>query len=467
MGSLREAGFEITPDEGEADVLLINTCAFIDEAKRESIETIIEFANRRSEDGSRIPTVVVGCLPQYYAEKLAEELPEVDVFVGTGFINEIVEAVEAALRGEKKLLVGDAGSLIEGAGRLLATPPYRAYMKIAEGCDNRCSYCVIPRLRGSYRSRRMESLVAEAEKLARSGVRELTLVAQDTTSYGIDLGDASLPALLKRLSAVEGLEWIRAMYLHPLRIGEELLEAFAVEAKVCKYMDIPVQHSSENLLARMGRRGSSEEFLGILERIRSTVPDVTLRTTFMVGFPGETEKDVEELIDFLKEAKFDYAGVFAFSPQEDTPAFHMPGQVPEKEKRMRRRAVIEAQREVSRQTLSRWVGREVDMLVESVLPSDGGWACPAAAPEAGVARRSSGPLGATSRRGDFIAGPRRRRVTIVGRTRAQAPEVDGITKLKWETTFGCSAPCPSPGDIVRALIQRTGPYDLYGKPIID
>ena len=459
MWLLKEAGFEITSNAEEADVLLINTCAFTLDAKRESIETIMEFVNLPAKDGSQIPLVVAGCLPQYYGEELARELPEVDVFVGTGFVQEIVGAVGAALLGEKKVLVGRAGSTADGRERLLATPPYRAYMKIAEGCDNRCTYCVIPRLRGRYRSRTIESLAAEAEWLAQTGVRELTLVAQDTTMYGIDLGRKSLATLLRRLAEVNGISWIRVMYLHPLRVDERLLEVFAEEPKLCKYLDIPIQHASEAMLRRMGRGGSPEALMAVVDGIRSVIPDVTLRTTVMVGFPGESEKDVEALIDFLKAARFDYAGVFAFSPEEGTPAFEMPGRIPRKEKNARKRAVMKAQKEISRAVLSRWVGREVDVLVECV-PANAGTVVRGTESNGG---RSPVPVHSVkdSRIPGGIAVVRAP-AAAVGRTAGQAPEVDGVTMIHYHPSSLALTPQVSPGDMIPVLIQGAGSYDLYG-----
>ncbi len=320
---LREAGYEITADLGETEVLIVNTCAFIDSAKQEAIDTILEFAELKKE-GRLKKLLVAGCLSQRYRKEILKELPEVDGILGTGSYDEIVPAVEAALRGETPKLFGDISAPVSEAERIVTTGPGWAYLKIAEGCDNRCSYCVIPSIRGKYRSRPMENLLREAEGLAKLGVKELIVVAQDITRYGLDLyGEPRLPALIRELAKIEGVRWIRLHYLYPDLITDELIDLVAAEPKVVKYLDIPIQHISDGILKKMNRRGTGAEIEALLTKLRQRIPGLVLRTSLITGLPGEGEKEFEELCAFLKRARLERAGVFAYSPEEGTPAYSM------------------------------------------------------------------------------------------------------------------------------------------------
>jgi ribosomal protein S12 methylthiotransferase len=320
---LREAGYEITADLGETEVLIVNTCAFIDSAKQEAIDTILEFAELKKE-GRLKKLLVAGCLSQRYRKEILKELPEVDGILGTGSYDEIVPAVEAALRGETPKLFGDISAPVSEAERIVTTGPGWAYLKIAEGCDNRCSYCVIPSIRGKYRSRPMDNLLREAEGLAKLGVKELIVVAQDITRYGLDLyGEPRLPALIQELAKIEGVRWIRLHYLYPDLITDELIDLVAAEPKVVKYLDIPIQHISDGILKKMNRRGTGAEIEALLTKLRQRIPGLVLRTSLITGLPGEGEKEFEELCAFLKRARLERAGVFAYSPEEGTPAYSM------------------------------------------------------------------------------------------------------------------------------------------------
>ncbi|MEA4884622.1 MAG: 30S ribosomal protein S12 methylthiotransferase RimO [Clostridia bacterium] len=343
MGMIRAAGMEIVSDEGEADVVLVNTCGFIADAAQESVDSIIEYAHRRSRGEIRA-LVVTGCLVQRYGRALTEEMPEVDAIVGTGEYGRCVEAIQGALRGEKLTIVGKAGYLAsDGSPRVVSTPQHYAYIKIGEGCANRCAYCLIPSLRGPVRSRPLESIVREAQGLAAQGVREAILVAQDTTRYGQDIyGGPSLPALLRAVARVDGIEWIRVMYAYPSRIDEELISVFEEERKVVKYMDIPMQHGSDRVLTAMNRSSSREQMMQTVREIRARIPRVVIRTSLIVGFPGETEADVDDLLDFVDTVRPERAGVFEFSAEEGTPAFDMRDQVPSSIAKERRGRVMEA-----------------------------------------------------------------------------------------------------------------------------
>lgn len=318
-----DAGYEITADLSETDVLIVNTCAFIESAKQEAIDTILEYAELKKE-GKLKKLLVTGCLSQRYPDELLQELPEVDGILGTGSYDEIVPAIERALEGEVPRCLGDISAPVSEAKRIVATGPGWAYIKIAEGCDNRCSYCVIPSIRGKYRSRPMEAVLAEARELAAGGVKELIVVAQDITRYGLDLcGKPQLAALIRELAKIEGLHWIRLHYLYPDLIDDELIETIASEDKVVKYLDIPIQHIDDKILRRMNRRGTGAEIEALLTKLRERIPGLVLRTSLITGLPGEGEAEFEKLCDFLRRMKLERAGVFAFSPEEGTPAFQM------------------------------------------------------------------------------------------------------------------------------------------------
>ena len=321
LADLISDGFELTNDEKKADAIIVNTCGFIEDAKREAIDNILEVAELKK-TGNLKALIVSGCLAQRYKDEMKAELPEIDAVVTLGKNGDICRIVRDAIRGgEPQIYSASVGCLPLGGDRLLTTPKYTAYLKIAEGCDNRCSYCAIPMIRGGYRSRRMEDIIAEAQNLANGGVRELTVVAQDTTRYGEDIyNETKLPELLNELCKTDGVEWIRVLYTYPERITDELLAVIAAQPKVLNYLDIPIQHASDAVLKRMNRRSNNRELYELIDKIRDRVPDITLRTTMIVGFPGETEEDFTALCEFVKAARFDRLGCFTFSPEEGTPA---------------------------------------------------------------------------------------------------------------------------------------------------
>ncbi len=369
MGLLRSAGMAPAPDRASADVAFINTCAFIADSAQESVDTILEFARDRR-DGKIDALVVAGCLAQRYGRSLMEEIPEIDALIGTGDCGLCVEAVQGALRGERPVFVGAPGFLAqEGGPRVIATPGHFAYLKIAEGCANRCSYCLIPSLRGPARSRPAEAIVREAESLASSGVRELIVIAQDTTAYGHDLyGRPSLARLLRELAGVEGVEWIRVMYTYPSLIDNELIDVLAGEERIVKYLDIPMQHGSDKVLQMMNRRSSREQMIQVCRRLRQRVPGLVIRTSLRVGFPGETDDDFEELLSFIDIVRPERAGVFEFSAEEGTRAYDMPGQVPGEVAASRRGVAMETLARISREFGESRVGSTVRVLVDG--PSD-------------------------------------------------------------------------------------------------
>lgn len=327
LEKLKNAGYEITPDESEAEAIIINTCGFIEDAKAESIENILEVSHFKK-DGKLKALIVTGCLAERYMADIKEEMPEVDVVCGLAGNNQIEKVVENALNGDKTDYYGEKENLVIEGDRMLTTPKYMAYLKVAEGCDNCCTYCAIPAIRGKFRSRTIESIVAEAKTLAKKGVKELVVVAQDTTRYGSDLyGKPQLAKLLKELCKVEGIEWIRTLYTYPDLIDDELLETIASEEKLVKYFDIPIQHCNSEVLQRMNRRGDRASLEALLKKIRTKLPEVTIRTTLITGFPGETEEQFSELCEFVKEAQFDRLGCFAYSEEEGTPAADFPDQI--------------------------------------------------------------------------------------------------------------------------------------------
>ena len=365
LADLRNAGYEITPLEAEADVIIINTCGFIEDAKSEAIENIIEAAKYKS-DGPLKALIVTGCLAERYRDEISEEIPEADVVVGIGKNAEIVDIVKQALEGKTENRYGEKWELPFGGDRILTTPPYTAYLKIAEGCDNCCTYCAIPLIRGHFRSRPMDSCIAEAEKLAAEGVRELILVAQDTTRYGEDLngGVSLLPQLLLNLAKIEGLNWIRTLYTYPERITDELLEVIATEEKVVPYLDIPMQHANGEILKLMNRSGDTESLKALVEKIRAAVPNITLRTTMLCGFPGETEAHFEELCRFVREVEFDRLGCFAYSEEEGTPAAGFDGAVEPQTRQDRAENIMELQLSVTARKNEAKIGSLQEVLCE-------------------------------------------------------------------------------------------------------
>ena len=365
LGLLSRAGYEFTDDESEAEVIVVNTCCFIGDAKEESINTILEMAAQK-ETGKCKVLIVSGCLAQRYKDEVLKEIPEVDGILGTASCDKIVEVVEETLKGKKGQEFENIDLLkARDGGRIVTTGGHYAYLKIAEGCDKHCTYCVIPSVRGKYRSVPMEELVKEARELAEGGVRELILVAQETTLYGMDLyGEKRLPALLKELAEIPGIHWIRMLYCYPEEITDELIETIKTEEKVCHYMDIPIQHASDRILRRMGRRTNREEITGRIRRLREEIPDIAIRTTMITGFPGETEEDLEELLDFVDEMEFERLGVFPYSREEDTPAAVMEDQVPEEIKAERRSQVMELQQDISLEHGEDMVGRDLEVFIE-------------------------------------------------------------------------------------------------------
>lgn len=418
LGMLQQKGFTFTDDEAEADIVVVNTCCFIGDAKEESVNTLLEMAELRK-NGSIRALLATGCLAQRYREEIQKEIPEVDAILGTMAIGEIAEAVEQVLQGERHNHFRELDSApVSCRDRVLTTGGHFACLKIAEGCNKRCTYCIIPKVRGDYRSIPMEELTAQAEALAEKGVRELILVAQETTLYGVDLyGKKSLPELLHRLAAVNGIYWIRILYCYPEEITDELIETIATEPKVCHYLDIPIQHASDEVLRRMGRRTNQEELRQWIGRLRERIPDICLRTTLISGFPGETQEDFEELYRFVNEMEFDRLGVFPYSREEDTKAAEMPGQIPEEVKCFRRDELMELQQAIAFEKAEQMVGRVLDVMVEGRVADED---------------------------------------VYVTRTYRDAPNVDGYLFLNTSATL-------MTGDFVKVLVTDSNEYDLIGE----
>ena len=364
LSKLQNGGYEIVDDPGEADLIIVNTCAFIESAKKESIENILDMASYK-EDNPSVKLLVTGCLAERYRSEIFAEIPEVDGVIGIGADNDILDVCDRILSLEKVEEYPPKENLCFDGDRVLTTPPYSAYLKIAEGCSNKCTYCAIPSIRGEYRSRPAESILAEAEKLARNGVKELTIVAQDTTRYGEDLyGKRALSPLLRSLCKIDGVEWIRLLYLYPERIDDELINTIAEEGKIVKYMDIPVQHCSARVLKRMNRQGDRQSLTALFGKIREKIPGVTLRTTFIAGFPGETEEEFEELCGFISEMKFERMGCFAYSEEEGTPAANLDGMLPEEERARRADIINDMQNEILDSVNESLIGKEIRVIVE-------------------------------------------------------------------------------------------------------
>lgn len=362
----------ITEEPQEAEIIIVNTCGFIHDAKEESIETILEMAEYKT-TGKCISLIMSGCLAQRYAEEIQKEIPEVDAVVGTTAYDQIFDVVQETLQGKKECRLADLNYLPgKLTARLQTTSSYTSYLKIAEGCNKRCTYCIIPYLRGNYRSVPMEELLEEATALAEGGTKELIVIAQETTVYGLDLyGEKRLPALLRALCKIDGIEWIRVMYCYPEEITEELLLTMKEEPKICHYLDLPIQHCHDSVLKRMGRRTNKEDLTKTLHRIREILPDITLRTTLISGFPGETKEQHEECVDFVREFQFDRLGVFPYSPEEGTPAATMTEQVDEDIKRQWADEIMEAEQEVIFRQNETFIGKKLQVLVDGYLPEDG------------------------------------------------------------------------------------------------
>lgn len=366
LAKLSQAGYNIVNTIEASDVMIVNTCGFIEDAKTEAIETILEVAQYK-EAGLISAIVVTGCLAERYQDEILKEMPEVDAVIGIGANADIVKVCDKALCGIKTSSYPNKCYLPLDSERVLSTPSHWAYLKISDGCDNKCSYCAIPGIRGRFRSRDMDSVVDEARLLASKGVKELILVAQDTTKYGQDLyGEYSLDRLLKRLVKIDGIEWIRLFYCYPQRITDSLIETIASEEKICNYIDIPLQHSDKNVLKSMNRVGDAEEYKALIEKMRKAIPDLALRTTFMVGFPGETEEQFANLSDFVKEVKFDKMGCFAFSPEEDTPAYDMDNQIDDDVKKRRQEILMNMQFYITEASNKNRVGNVYKVIVDNI-----------------------------------------------------------------------------------------------------
>lgn len=371
LGVLTRAGHEIVDDENEAEAIIINTCCFIHDAKEESVETILEMAEYKKAGTCKV-LIVTGCMAQRYKQEIIEEIPEVDAVLGTTSYGEILKAVEEAVAGRHYQEYRDIDYLVPDQGkRVLTTGGHFAYLKIAEGCDKHCTYCIIPKLRGKFRSVPMERLVRQAEDLAAQGVKELILVAQETTLYGKDLyGEKSLHRLLKELCKIKGIRWIRILYCYPEEIYDELIQTMKEEPKICHYLDLPIQHASDAVLKRMGRRTTRKELTEKVQKLRKEIPDIVLRTTLITGFPGETEEDHETLMEFVDEMEFDRLGVFTYSAEEDTPAASMEGQIQEEVKEERRDALMELQQEVSYDKGTERIGQELLVMIEGKVSGE-------------------------------------------------------------------------------------------------
>lgn len=364
LSKLSDAGFEIVNTIDQSDLMIVNTCGFIDDAKKEAIETILEVAQYK-EAGIISAIVVTGCLAERYQDEILREMPEVDAVVGIGANENIVKICQKALCGISTSIFPDKCYLPLDDDRMLSTPSHWAYLKIAEGCDNKCAYCAIPAIRGPFRSRTIESIVAEGEKLAQKGVKEIILVAQDTTKYGYDLyGEYRLDDLLMELVKIDGIEWIRLFYCYPQRITDSLIEVIKTQDKICNYIDIPLQHANHDVLKNMNRTGDAQSYIELLSKMRREIPDISFRTTFMVGFPGETEEQFDDLCNFVSEVKFDKMGCFTFSPEEDTPAYDMDCQIDEDVKQRRQEVLMNLQYSVTQQCNQNKIGKIYKVIVD-------------------------------------------------------------------------------------------------------
>lgn len=418
---VNKRGFEVTSELNEADMIIVNTCGFIGDAKKESIETILEVSELK-EAGNLKKIIVTGCLAQRYSEEILKELPEVDAVIGTGEIDKIEKVVDEILNDKKSVETSSMSFLANAnTDRILTTASHTAYLKISEGCDRRCTYCIIPQLRGRLRSRTIEDILVEANNLVKSGVRELNLLAQETTEYGIDLyKEKSLAKLMKELVKIEDLKWLRTYYMYPDSVTDELIQVMKTEDKICKYFDIPIQHVSDSILQNMGRAKTGAHLKDILYRIRREIPNATFRTSVIVGFPGETQEDFEELRDFLEEFQFDYVGVFKYSREEDTKAYDMDNQVPEEIKEERWVELTNLQSKIAENKNRGMLGQTVEVMIDGV-----------------------------STESEYL---------LEGRTKGQALEIDG----KVLTNDGTA----KPGEIVKVKLEQNFDYDFIG-PIVE
>ena len=420
LGMLASRGYEMTNDEQEADIIVINTCCFIHDAKEESIQNILEMAEYKK-NGSAKALIVTGCMAERYRQEILDEIPEVDEVLGTTAYDRILDAVDAALAGQHEVLTADLNALpLPETKRLVTTGGHFAYLKIAEGCDKHCTYCIIPKIRGNFRSVPMERLLKEAQDLAEQGVKELILVAQETTLYGKDLyGEKSLPKLLRELCKISGIRWIRILYCYPEEITDELIQVMKEEPKICHYLDLPIQHANDTILKRMGRRTSKQELIDIVQKLRKEIPDICLRTTLITGFPGETQEQHEEVMEFIDTLEFDRLGAFTYSPEEDTPAATFEDQIDEEVKEDRQADIMELQQEIAFDKAEDMIGREVLVMIEGKVADENAY---------------------------------------VGRTYRDAPNVDGLIFINTDVEL-------ISGDFAKVKVTGALDYDLIGELI--
>ena len=418
LGLLDSRGYQIVDDETIADVIVVNTCCFIHDAKEESIQTILEMAEYKK-TGRLKALVVTGCLAQRYQQEIVDEIPEVDAVLGTASYDKIAEAIDEALDGHTEMYLEDIDRLPQvSSKRLVTTGGHYAYLKIAEGCDKHCTYCIIPKVRGNYRSVPMEQLLKEAKELAEGGVKELILVAQETTVYGQDIyGEKSLHRLLRELCKIDGIQWIRLLYCYPEEIDANLIRVMKEEPKICHYLDLPIQHASDAILKKMGRRTSKAQLVDTIRTLREEIPDITLRTTLITGFPGETEEQHQELVEFVDEMEFDRLGVFTYSPEENTPAAEMPDQIPEEVKEDRQAELMELQQEIAFDLAEDMIDREVLVMIEGKVADENAY---------------------------------------VGRTYRDAPNVDGLIFINTDEEL-------MSGDFAKVKVPGAMEYDLIGE----
>lgn len=418
LGILHENGYRITDDEQSAEIIIVNTCCFINDAKQESINTILEMAQYKKE-GQVKALIVTGCLAERYKEEILSEIPEVDALLGTASFNEILEIIEKVTDGQKHSHFNGLDQLpVPRAKRILTSGTHYAYLKIAEGCDKHCTYCIIPQVRGNYRSVPMEALLQEAEYLAGQGIKELILVAQETTLYGVDIyGKKALPELLEKLCRIDNIHWIRIMYCYPEEITQELMDVMKKETKICHYLDIPIQHASDRILKLMGRKTSKADLIHIIDELRSNIPDIALRTTLITGFPTETEEEHEELMKFVEDMRFDRLGVFTYSKEDNTPAAKLKPQVPVKVKKQRQKELMSLQQSIVFDMTESRVGKTYQVLVEGRITGE--------------------------------------EQVYIGRTHMDAPQVDGFVFLNSEDEL-------MSGDMVTVDVTGAKDYDLIG-----
>ena len=418
LGLLDSRGYQIVDDETIADVIVVNTCCFIHDAKEESIQTILEMAEYKK-TGRLKALVVTGCLAQRYQQEIIDEIPEVDAVLGTASYDKIAEAIDEALGGHSEMYLEDLDRLPQvSSKRLVTTGGHYAYLKIAEGCDKHCTYCIIPKVRGNFRSVPMEQLLKEAKELAEGGVKELILVAQETTVYGQDIyGEKSLHRLLRELCKIDGIQWIRLLYCYPEEIDANLIQVMKEEPKICHYLDLPIQHASDAILKKMGRRTSKAQLVDTIRTLREEIPDITLRTTLITGFPGETEEQHQELVEFVDDMEFDRLGVFTYSPEENTPAAEMPDQIPEEVKEDRQAELMELQQEIAFDLAEDMIGREVLVMIEGKVADENAY---------------------------------------VGRTYRDAPNVDGLIFINTDEEL-------MSGDFAKVKVTGAMEYDLIGE----